>query len=110
MDYTLLNEELRTKYFQDYDNINNLIEISHWNDFLLKFTLENGNSLSHKQKQVLKNNKDLKSILMIIAGILNNMNKKIIIMIDEIHIYYASKSSENEGQQSYFVDFSYLTT
>ena len=122
MDYTLLNEELRVKYFQDYENTYNFIVIKHWSDFLKKLINENRDSLSDKEIKVLtleriykdKRIYDPSEIngmwrLMIIARLLNNMKKKIIIMIDEVDIYFfANKSKQANGQISYNVDFSYL--
>ena len=110
-DYTLLNEELRTKYFKDYESTYNFILISHWSDFLTKFIHENSNSLSHDEIQILRNNEDKRiyDSMVIMARLLNNMKKKIIIMIDEIDIYFfANKSIQVTGQISYDVDFSYL--
>ena len=110
-DYTLLNEELRTKYFKDYESTYNFILISHWSDFLTKFIHENSNSLSHDEIQILRNNEDKRiyDSMVIMARLLNNMKKKIIIMIDEVDIYFfANKSKQANGQISYNVDFSYL--
>ena len=95
LDYTLLNFELEDKYFQVYKN---LIQISHWNDFVKKFAQDHEDILTPEESTLIKKKtgyyenggEDLKSVLEIIAGILNeNAHMKYIIMVDEVIIRYA---------------------
>ena len=93
--YKLLNEEFKSKYFQDQDE--NQVKISHWTDFILEFQSRKSQNpekfITTDQRIVLKS---VTSILMIIGETMNNCRKKVIIMIDELSIEYSCiKSSTN---------------
>ena len=116
MDYKLLNEELKSKYFQDQDK--KLVNISHWDDFISQFASEHNEILTDDQKNLLQKSPldyeyysiDLKPIFMTIANILNKTNKKVIIMVDELTINVACKvSPKKDRKTSYEVDFLYLS-
>ena len=110
LDYTLLNEELKSKWFQIYKDH---VEVSHWNDFVQKFAKNHEDILTREEKRTLDRKRtynyvtggdDFKSILEIIAGILNKMPTKHIVMVDEVIIDKACKLN----QWDFEVDFSYL--
>ena len=116
LDYELLNAELESKWFQGQDK--SIIKIIHWINFLVKFAQDHEDVLTQEQKLLLKKEtkkykiggKDIQSVLMIIAEILNKSKKKVIIMVDELLIPYTCKISTTTGEKkSYEVDFMYLS-
>ena len=50
--YSLLNEELKSKYFQDEDK--NHVKISHWSDFVSQFVENHEEILTLEQKNLLR--------------------------------------------------------
>ena len=116
LDYKLLNEELKSKGFQDENN--NLVTISHWSEFLATFMTEYEKVLSLRQKNLLSkpsmdyeddddDNLKLIEILMIVASILDQLGKKIIILIDEFDIN-SSCQIFLDGKWYFEVDFRFL--
>ena len=103
LDYELLNAELESKWFQGQDK--RIIKISHWSNFLAKFAQDHEDVLTQEQKLLLKKEtgyyeqggKDVQSVLMIIAEILNKSKKKVIIMVDELIISRSCKISTTTG-------------
>ena len=116
MDYTLLNEEFKSKWFQNVQD-KNQVKVYHWNEFLCQFIEENKKIMNLSQENLLKKKSDsyhiegndLKSVLKTIGEILNQSEKKTIIMIDELSITKAFKETKSPGTiRSFKVDFLYL--
>ena len=85
---------------------------------MAKFAQDHEEVLSQEQKILLKKKtdnyreggKDVQSVLMIIADILNKGKKKVIILVDELFIPWTCKApTTKEGRKSYEVDFTYLS-
>ena len=114
IDYNLLNQELKSKYFQDQEE--NQVQVGHWQDCMKQFTQDHKDKLIQDQRNLLEmrtahykdGGEDVKSVLMTFAEVLNESKRKAILMVDEININKACKKTTKEGKISYEVDFSYL--
>ena len=105
LDYKLLNQELSSKYFQDQEKTQ--VQVSHWQEFMKQFAQDHKEKLTQDQRKLLKTRTDdyegggeyVKSVLMMIAEVLNKRKKKVIVMIDEIVIFRACKeTTTKEGK------------
>ena len=119
LDYTFLNQELSSKYFQYREE--NQVHVSHWSDFMKKFSQVHKEELTHDQRNLLgtevgfykygsRSTEEVKSVLMTVAEVLNKRKRKVIVMIDEIAIFNTCKGigKPSSARRSYEVDFSYL--
>ena len=48
LEYELLNQELQSKYFQDQEG--NQVQVSHWQEFMSKFSQDHMEVLNQRQK------------------------------------------------------------
>ena len=55
LDYTLLNEELKSKWFQIYKDH---VEVSHWNDFVQRFAENHEDILTPEERTLIKKKTD----------------------------------------------------
>ena len=119
MNYDRLNQDLKNKWLKGY-NENDQLKIQHFTDFLKAFHEEHKHLLNQTEKDLLQkelwlyqtDGSDFKSVLLIICKILKQLSKNFIIMIDELDMNYACRSTgvswTKDGKKAIDADFSYL--
>ena len=113
----LLREDIKSKWLMDMDIPEEQLQVFSWVEFLSDFAKLYEDYVSEEQvehiKNCLKENlvcHDVKLILTMISETLNKIpQKRFIIMLDEIGIPRAFKSSEKDGKTKYEAEFLYLS-
>ena len=119
LDYSLLNEDFKTMYFQEMYCNDHQIKVNHWYDFLSYFVQDYKEILTLEEEEILNRGTYIvmyqndsvhviKSVLNIIAKVLDKVHKNVIIMIDELPINMTCKPMQVLGRKTYEADFSFL--
>jgi len=115
MKYNRLNQDLKDKWLKGYTE-NDQLKIQHFTDFLEAFREEHKlfpnqteNYLLYKYPwEYREDGSGFKSVLLIICKILKQLSKNYIIMIDELDMTRACRSTTKDGKNAFDSDFSYL--